>query len=173
MTARPRHPWRRADAVLAGFLSVAVLSLATDEALHLLKVYPPWGPLRAPGLNALALSYRLVDGVVGGYITAKFAPYAPIHHSVILGMAGTIASAAGAIVTVPLNLGPTWYPIALLLTALPCAALGGILYTANQPLSPYTFRSPECGDFRAPDFAAPSSLALTHPARSKSLARGS
>ena len=128
MTSRSSQPWRRAAAVLAGFLSLAALSLTTDEVLHILKVYPPWGPLRAPGLNALALSYRLVYGVVGGYVTARFAPYAPMHHAVILGLVGFTLSAVGAIVTIPLNLGPAWYPIALVLTALPTSAAGGVLY---------------------------------------------
>ena len=34
---------------------------------------------------------------------------------------------AGAIATIPMNLGPSWYPIALMVTALPCAWLGGVL----------------------------------------------
>jgi hypothetical protein len=131
MKARSRQRWRSAAAVLAGFLSLAALSLLTDEVLHLLKVYPPWGPMRAPGLNALALSYRLVYGVVGGYVTARSAPYAPMHHAVILGLVGFLVSAAGAIVTIPLNLGPAWYPIALALTALPTSAAGGVLYRTS------------------------------------------
>jgi hypothetical protein len=178
MNVRPRQFWRRAAAVLAGFVSIAVLSLATDELLHVLKVYPPYG---------LTLSYRLVYGVVGGYITARFAPYAPIHHSVILGMVGFALSAVGAIVTIPLDLGPAWYPIALVLTAFPAAATGGVLYSKyrdrrersalnslmNPLLFPYTFRLPECGDFQAPDFAAPSSSASAPLAQSKNPFRGS
>ena len=30
-------------AVVAGFLAVAGLSLATDQLFHVLEVYPPWG----------------------------------------------------------------------------------------------------------------------------------
>ncbi len=179
MTARSRQPFRRTAAVLAGFLSVAVLSLATDQALHLLKMYPPLG---------IALSYRLAYGVVGGYVTARFAPFAPIHHAVVLGMVAFLAAAAGAIITILLTLTPAWYPIALALTALPTAALGGVLYCkksrdhrersalkclANPLLFPYTFHLPECDDFQAPDFAAPSSSASTPLAQSKSPSRGS
>jgi hypothetical protein len=188
MTTRPPQPWRRTAAVLAGFFSLAVLSLWTDEVLHILKVYPPWGPMRAPALNALALSYRLVYGVVGGYVTARFAPYAPMRHAVILGLVGIVLSAVGAIVTIPLHLGPAWYPIALVLTALPTAALGGVLYCKksrdrrerlnpiclmNRHLSPYTFHSPGCGDFRARDCAAPSSSASARLAQSKNPVRES
>jgi hypothetical protein len=179
MNARPPQPWRRSAAVLAGFASIAVLSLATDELLHVLKVYPP---------NALALSYRLVYGVLGGYITARFAPYAPIHHSVILGMVGFVLSAAAAVLTIPLDPGPAWYPVALVLTALPTAAAGGVLYSKknrdhrerlawsclmNPLLFPYTFRLPECDDFQALDFAAPSSSASAPLAQSKNPSPGS
>jgi len=34
---------RSVGAVLAGFVVVAGLSLATDQVLHVLRVYPPWG----------------------------------------------------------------------------------------------------------------------------------
>jgi len=53
--------FRSAAAVLAGFLAVAVLSLVTDQILHVLQVYPPWGaPMWDPKLNLLALTYRTV-----------------------------------------------------------------------------------------------------------------
>ena len=67
-----RRMWRSTGAVLVGFLAVVVLSLTTDQALHMLDVYPPWGqPMREPGLCLLALSYRTVYAVVGSYIAAE------------------------------------------------------------------------------------------------------
>jgi hypothetical protein len=39
----PRNLWRSTGAIVLGFVAVVVLSLSTDEVLHLLKVYPPWG----------------------------------------------------------------------------------------------------------------------------------
>jgi hypothetical protein len=73
--------WKSIGAVLAGFIVVAAVSLGTDEVFHILKVYPPWGePMRAPGANALALAYRIVYSVLGGYITAKLAPQNPVKH---------------------------------------------------------------------------------------------
>ena len=134
----PRQPWRRIGAVAAGFLSVAVLSLGTDEVLHLLKVYPPWGPMYAPGLNALALSYRLIYGVLGGYITARLAPFAPMHHAGILGIVAFVLSAIAAAGTIPMHLGPAWYPIALALIALPTAGAGGVLYAKQNRREPLT-----------------------------------
>jgi hypothetical protein len=40
---------------------------------------------------------------------------------------GFVVSTIGAITTIPMKLGPAWYPIALVLTALPFAWLGGAL----------------------------------------------
>jgi hypothetical protein len=72
---QPRNLWRSTGAVLLGFLAVVVLSLGTDEVLHLLKIYPPWEqPMFEPRLNILALSYRIVYSVLGSYIAAKVAP---------------------------------------------------------------------------------------------------
>jgi hypothetical protein len=116
-------------AVVAGFSAVAVLSLATDELLHTLAIYPPWGePMRDPGLNLLALSYRIVYTMIGGYLTAHLAPNAPMRHVIVLGIAGFIAGSAGAIAAITLSdLGPNWYPIALAITAFPSVWLGGVL----------------------------------------------
>jgi len=67
-TASPRNLLRSTGAVLLGFIAVVVLSLGTDQVLHALDVYPPWGqPMHATGLVLLALSYRLVYGVLGSY----------------------------------------------------------------------------------------------------------
>jgi hypothetical protein len=120
-------------AVLLGLVAVVVLSLGTDQILHVLAVYPPWGqPMHEAGLNLLALSYRTVYAVLGGAIAARFAPHHPMRHALILGVVGLTLSAAGAIVTIPLNLGPSWYPIALVLTAVPCAWLGGALHRVRH-----------------------------------------
>lgn len=128
-TALPRRLGRSIAAVVIGFVVVAVLSLATDQLLHVLEVYPPWGqPMHDPALNALALAYRIVYSIFGCWLTARLAPRRPMLHAMIVGAIGFVLSAAGAIVTVTqFELGPAWYPIALALTALPCAWLGGKL----------------------------------------------
>jgi len=132
-SAHPRRLWRSTGAVALGFLAVVVLSLGTDQVLHMLEIYPPWGqPMREPGLCLLALAYRTVYAVVGSYIAARFAPHAPMRHAMVLGVVGLVLSVAGAIATIPMDLGPAWYPIALVLTALPCAWLGGVLHRVRQ-----------------------------------------
>jgi hypothetical protein len=125
----PRRLGRSVGALLLGFVAVVVLSLGTDQVLHVLKVYPPWDqPMFEPGLCLLALAYRIVYTVVGGYIAARYAPRAPMGHALALGVVGLVLGGTGAIATIPMHLGPAWYPIAIAVTALPCAWLGGVLY---------------------------------------------
>ena len=88
--------------------------------------------MHEPGLNLLALSYRLVYGVVGGYLTAKLAPRNPMKHALILGAVGTAVGLAGAMATIPMNLGPAWYPILLGLSGIPMSWLGARLYLRNH-----------------------------------------
>ena len=128
--APPRNVARSIGAVLLGFTTVFVLSLGTDQVLHSLAVYPPWGqPMYETRLNLLALSYRIAYAILGSYIAARLAPRHPMRHAMILGAIGVPLSAIGAIVAITMvDVGPAWYPIALVLTTLPCAWLGGALH---------------------------------------------
>ena len=130
----PRQLWRSTGAVLLGLVAVVALSLGTDQLLHMLGVYPPWGqPMYDPGLNLLALAYRCAYAVLGSYIAAKYAPHAPMRHALTLGFVGLVLSSAGAVAASGMDLGPLWYPIALVISALPCAWLGGALYRRRHP----------------------------------------
>ena len=115
-------------AVLAGMLVTAFISIATDSILEGLGIFPPPAQgLFITWMLALALFYRSVYAVVGGYVAAKLAPSNPMKHVFILGLIGTAASIAGTIVG--WNLSDHWYPIALVFTSLPCVWLGGKLQT--------------------------------------------
>jgi hypothetical protein len=133
-TVSQSRPFRSTIAVAAGFLSVAVLSLATDQLLHVLDVYPPWGePMWEPSLNLLALSYRTVYAIVGGYITAMLAPHAAMRQVKIVAVLGLIAATAGAITAITLaDFGPNWYPIALAVTAFHTVWIGGRLHESRH-----------------------------------------
>ncbi|MEN3368279.1 MAG: hypothetical protein V7609_422 [Verrucomicrobiota bacterium] len=123
-----RNVLRSIVAIVVGFLAVVVLSLGTDQILHVLKVYPPWGdPMPQPALNALALSYRIIFTILGSYFAARLAPRNPMRHALILGCIGTVFGTLGAVAAIPMNLGPAWYPIAIAATALPSAWIGGVL----------------------------------------------
>jgi hypothetical protein len=131
----PRRLWRSTGAVAAGFVAVVVLSLGTDQVLHWLRVYPPWGQPMAGSLFLLATAYRIVYSILGGYITARLAPHAPLRHALILGLIGLVPGIGGVMVAIAKpELGPLWYPVALAVTGLPCAWLGGVLY--RQPVHP-------------------------------------
>ena len=128
----PRRVWRSIGALLAGFLSVVVLSIGTDQVFHMLDVYPPWGePMADTSLLLLALGYRCVYGVLGSFIAAWLAPRAPMGHALALGFIGLVPGVAGMIAM--WDVGPNWFPVALVLTTLPCAWLGGVVYGATQP----------------------------------------
>ena len=116
-------------AVLAGFVAVVVLSLGTDVVLHATGVFPPWGKPMSDALFLLATVYRTVCCAAGSYMAARLAPDRPMKHALVLGVVGLIVSTAGAVATWNKGpeFGPHWYPVALIITAIPCAWLGGRL----------------------------------------------
>ena len=120
-------PFHSVRAVFVGFLVVAIVSTLVDVVLHAVGVYPPWGEPIGDGLSLLAVTYRVVITVVAGYLTARLAPSRPVRHAVVLGLLGIAAATAGAAATwnVEPALGPHWYPLALIATALPCTWIGG------------------------------------------------
>jgi hypothetical protein len=114
-------------AVIAGFAVVVAFSTGTDTIMHQQGIIPP-GPMWNPWHNALALAYRSLFSVAGGFVTAWLAPRSPMRHVIILAVIGTAGGIAGVLATWNLNLGPHWYPIALAVTAFPLVWLGGRLY---------------------------------------------
>jgi len=134
MTETPTRSglWRSIGAVLAGLLTIFILSLGTDHLFHTFGVYPPWGnPMHGTGLLLLAFGYRIVYDVFGCYLAARLAPKAPMLHALILGGIGTVLATLGAIEI--WNFGPNWYPVALAASALPSAWLGGELHRLTRP----------------------------------------
>ena len=124
-------------AVLAGVLAIVILSVGTDAVLHATSVLPPPGQRMFDSLFLLATAYRTAYGVAGGYITARLAPNRPMQHALVLGAVGIVLGTAGAMATwnrMP-SLGPHWYPVALIVLAVPQCWLGGVLYrrTHAQP----------------------------------------
>jgi hypothetical protein len=121
---------RSIGAVFAGLIAVIITSTLTDVVLHATGVFPPLGQPMSDSLFVLAMTYRIIFGIVGGYITAWLAPNRPVFHALILGGIGLIVSMIGAAATWNAGpaFGPKWYPLSLVITAVPCAWLGGKLY---------------------------------------------
>jgi hypothetical protein len=125
---------RSAGAIAAGFIVTAVLSLAADGVMHATGVFPPLAVTMSDRLFVLATAYRIVFTVLGGYVTAWLARSRPMWHVMILAGIGVVAAAAGVAVSWNAGpaLGPKWYPIALLVTAVPCVWLGGRIATRRR-----------------------------------------
>lgn len=118
-------------AVIAGFAVVVFFSNATDELMHSADIIPR-GPMWNPWHNLLALAYRSLFAVLGGYVTAWLAPRTRMRHVVILAVIGAFGGITGVMATWGLGYGPRWYPIALAVTAFPLVWLGGCLYVRQR-----------------------------------------
>jgi hypothetical protein len=116
-------------AVIAGFLTVAVLSTVTDAVLENTGVFPSYENQMTNGspvwLLLVALAYRSVFAVLGGFVTAKLAPSNAKKLVMILGILGTIGGVVGVIFG--WQFGNQWYPVALAITAYPLIWYGGKL----------------------------------------------
>jgi hypothetical protein len=129
MTTAPlAHPrLRTAGALIAGFLTVAVLSTAADAVLHALNYYPNDGTAGSDPELAVALAYRTAFTVLGGLVCAWFAPSRKLRLAIILGAIGVVPAVAGVIGM--WSLGHNWYAISIAVLAIPSTALGGWLFT--------------------------------------------
>ena len=129
----PTSILRSIGAVFGGVVTVIVLSLATDVILHATGIYPPWFQPMADALWVLALAYRIVYGVLGGYVAARFASNQQMKHALIVGFIGLALTIVG--VAMHWNkgpeFGPKWFNLGLVFTALPCAWAGGRLAIAR------------------------------------------
>ena len=112
-------------AVAAGVAFIIVVTTIVDFALHAIHVFPATDQPLNDSLAALATSYRIVIGIMGGWLTARLAPQRPMKHALILGMVGTLLGLAGVVATWNLGMGPRWYPIALAVLAIPQCWVGG------------------------------------------------
>ena len=128
-TQPPRRILGSIGAVLAGFFTCFILSIGTDLVLHAAGIFPPWGQPMSNGLFVLATVYRTIYTVAAGYITARLAPGNPMKHVWALAIIGLLAAIAGTVATWDKGpeFGPKWYPLALVVLALPSVWLGGKL----------------------------------------------
>ena len=114
-------------AVIAGMAAGIAVTLVTDIVLRKAGMLPPLGERVPDRVLAWVTGYRVVYGIAASYLTAYLAPYRPIAHALVGGAFGFVASLAGAIATWNAGpaYGPHWYPVALILFALPQSWFGG------------------------------------------------
>jgi len=115
-------------AVVAGVLTIIIVTTLVDIVLHVAQVYPAWDSPLDDRLALLASSYRLVISIGGAYLTAKLAPDQPMRHAMILGYVGTVLGVIGLVTTWNAGLGPRWYPVSLAVLAIPQCWVGGKIY---------------------------------------------
>jgi hypothetical protein len=115
-------------AVVGGVLAIIVVTTVIDIGLHVAGVFPPMNQPINDAQALLATAYRIIISVAGAYLTARLAPNRPLRHAMLLGYVGVVLGLVGAMATWNLGLGPRWYPIALVVLAVPQCWAGGWLY---------------------------------------------
>ena len=124
--------WKSIRAILAGVLVIIVVTTMVDILLHVVGVYPSVGQPLSDAHAVLATCYRIAISVGGAWLTAHLAPNRPMKHAMMLGYVGTVLGLIGLLATWNLGLGPRWYPVALVVLAIPQCWVGGKLYEARS-----------------------------------------
>ena len=118
-------------AIVAGFVTVAVLSIGADAAMHGLGVFPADPARMSDGLFGLATLYRTVFTGLGGALTGLLSARTDQRDVRILAGIGFLAGLAGvaAWFATP-GLGPLWYAAAIPVTGAIATLVGGHLAQA-------------------------------------------
>jgi hypothetical protein len=129
----PMRLGRSILAVVAGALTGIILSLCSDALLRASGLIVE-GQQASDKMLFLATIYRTIYGVLGSYVAARLAPYRPMTHALVLGSIGCFVSILGTVLT--WNKGPEygqhWYPVTLIVLAIPTAWLGGKLFEMSR-----------------------------------------
>jgi hypothetical protein len=124
---------RSVVAVIVGAFVGIVLSIGTDLLLRAGGILPAPDQAASSPVLLLATVYRTVYGILGSYITAGLAPFRPMAHAMVLGLMGLVANILGTVTTWNKGpaFGPHWYPITLIVLALPTAWAGAQIRIAQ------------------------------------------
>jgi len=115
-------------AVLAGLIFIFATHSGVDLLLESLGIFTPTTQrFETPWMLVTATTYRTLLSIGGCFVTGILAPSRPMLHALVLGFIGLALSTAAAVVLIPMDLGPAWYPIALAVLSVPCAFVGGLI----------------------------------------------
>lgn len=121
--------FRSIGALLAGMLTGAILSVATDAILENTGIFPTLAEQQALGsptwLLLWATLYRTLYTILGCYLAARLAPNTPMRHAMILGVLGFVVNIAGGLAM--WDVGQHWYPFSLAVLSLASGWMGGKL----------------------------------------------
>jgi phosphate/sulfate permease len=128
-TNRSRKIVQSAGALIAGF----IVNVGMDVALRAAAILPALGVPMTDAQSLLATVYRTLIAIISSYVVARLAPHHPLEHALVGGAIGMALAAAGAAATWNRGLGPHWYPLALVVLALPTAWAGGKIRQLQKP----------------------------------------
>ena len=117
-------------ALFAGFALTVALSLLTDFVLLKTGVMKQPFDQNTDSFIIIVIAYRAIYEILGCYLIARLAPSKPLRLAMIGGLIGFLVSIMGAIAM--WDTPPHWYPISLIVLALPCAWIGGKLYARGH-----------------------------------------
>ena len=123
---------RRAGAVIAGLLTTIIVTTVVDVILHSTGVFPPMGQPMSSTLWWLAIGYRVVITVLGGWVTAKLDPSEPMRAVAIGTGIGCVLGLVGVGIAMSKpEMGPAWYAWGVALTGPPACWWGGTLFVRS------------------------------------------
>ncbi len=121
-------------AVLAGFVTIFILSGVTSAILVNIGVYPN-GKLPLHGSPLVIIGILVSQAIfymAGCFVTAKLAPFKPIRHVLVVGGVGAILNLLTALGMMK-DTASFWFFLALAIMSLSIAWLSGKLYTMQAP----------------------------------------
>lgn len=126
--------WKRIGAIIAGFLTGALLSVGTDMFLGFVGVNAARNRPVSDYYYVWPIGYRFIFNIAGCYLAARLAPFKPMWHAMVIGWFGLALATAATVATwsvVP-SMGPHWYAVVVALISVPCAWLGGKFYLMGE-----------------------------------------
>jgi peptidoglycan/LPS O-acetylase OafA/YrhL len=114
-------------AVFVGLVVTILLSVGVDVLMVSTGLLPAKSADYTGVQWGIITGYRVVIAIFGCWVAARLAPSKPMNHALITGGIGMCIALAGAIYAWDKGpeFGPRWYALALVITALPCAWIGG------------------------------------------------
>ncbi|HPF39975.1 MAG TPA: hypothetical protein P5081_11040 [Phycisphaerae bacterium] len=115
--------------VVVGFVGMVAATIGLDALFHATGVYPDWRLPMESYQWGLALVYRVLFGVGGGYVASRVARGCSFRASLFVGLLSALLSAC--VVAMHWNMGPEfgprWFNLLWLGTTIPSAMVGGRL----------------------------------------------
>ncbi|UCC23883.1 MAG: hypothetical protein JSU98_09080 [Gemmatimonadales bacterium] len=126
-------------AVVAGFLTAAVVVLLLTWLSALVLFGGEMTARPTPGYLAFNLSYSFVAAVLGGWVSARLAPRAPVWHAVAVTAVMVFLASGGGDGSTAMGV-PGWYGTAIQFFIPVGAVFGGLLHarsgTRGNPAGP-------------------------------------